>query len=114
MMLELFHRGVETGRHVVDSLLTGGVGIAFVAVLARLLWHRSQVKLGRRKFFSVELIWELPMAALSGIIGGGIAEYFGLDGMVALAIVGMASWLGPRGLEILLAKLIEKYKPERG
>ena len=55
-----------------------------------------------------ELIWELPIAAFSAILGGGLAAYFGLGGMVAQAIVGVMAWLGPRGVEVLIARIIAK------
>jgi hypothetical protein len=88
--------------------IAGGLG-GYVAMAAgaRLLWHRRLVRLGHRRFWSWDLAWELPTAALSAVIGGGLAEYMSLDGLPAYALVGIVSWLGPRGMETALARFLK-------
>ena len=83
-------------------------GFIFTALLARLLWHVRQVKMRQRKLFSVDILWEIPVAILAIIFGAGIADYFGIDGMAAQAIVGAMAWLGPRGVEDIVCRIIER------
>jgi hypothetical protein len=75
-------------------------------LLARLLYHRRQVRLGRRRMWSWELAWELPTAALCAIIGGGLGEYLGLMPLATHALAGVVGWLGPRGLEVAVARYL--------
>lgn len=77
------------------------------AGLARLLWHWNMVQEGRRRFWSVHLLFELPVAALSMYLGAGIAEWIGAGPKGTMAIVGFAAWLGPKGLEALLLLVIK-------
>lgn len=73
-------------------------------LLARLLYHRRLVRLGKRRMWSWELAWEPPTAALCAILAGGIGEYFTLGFVATHAIAGVVGWLGPRGLEIVAAR----------
>ena len=94
----------------IREAVIGVVGLIPTAMLARLLWYHRMVRIGeRRKFWSWDLITELPMAVFCAIIGGGMAAYFDLDYMAANAVVGAASWLGPRGIEVMLARLVDHY-----
>lgn len=85
------------------------IGLLPTALLARFLWHRRLVALGRRRFWSIDLLWEIPTAALCAIVGGGLASWLGLDTMAANAVVGIAAWMGPRGVEVLVADLAKRY-----
>lgn len=76
-----------------------------VSILARLLHHQRLYRLGRRRrFWSVDLLWELPTAVFCAIGGGAASQFLGLDGIVSWGVVGAVSWLGPRGMEVLLAR----------
>lgn len=92
----------ENWRGAFEHFLHASAGLAgFVptALMARLLWHRRMVDLGRRRLWSCHLVWELPAAIFGAVVGGGAAEWLGLSGMAAQACVGVVAWLGPRGLE---------------
>lgn len=78
------------------------------AALARFLVHHRLVRLGKRKLFDRAVWVELPTAAFSAIIGGGIAEGLNLDGMAAHAIVGACGWMGPYGLEVMATNWFAK------
>ena len=88
-------------------------GLFPTALLARFLWHRRLVRMGHRRFWSRELIWEVPTAGLCAVMGGGLASYFGLDPMASHAVVGIVGWLGPRGVEVVLGRLVERYAPRK-
>jgi hypothetical protein len=90
----------------VENLLGGLGALMPTAVVARLMWHRRLVRLGRRKLLSWDLAWELPAAAFSAVVAGGICEYFHLGGLTAQAVVGVIAWLGPRGIEVLLTRAL--------
>ena len=92
-----------------------GASIAtLMAWLGRLLWHVTQVKAQKRRFFSIHLVWELITALAMGFVADGMAEYFNLDGKPALAAIVVISYLGPRGLQSLLIRFAENYVPSRG
>ena len=96
----------EEIRQALASLL----GLLPTAALARLLWHRHEVRAGRRRFWSLALLWELPTAVLCAVMAGGVAEALGLTGIASQAVTGAVAWLGPRGLEHLLAAWIANRK----
>ena len=99
-------------QEIKDAAL-GLVGLIPTATLARVLWHHRLVRIGeRRRFWSWDLVTELPMAVFCAIIGGGIANYYQLDFMTSNAMVGAASWLGPRGIEVVLARFVNRYAPK--
>ena len=53
------------------------------------LWHHRLVRIGeRRRFWSWDLVTELPMAVFCAIIGGGAATYLQIHFMAANAMVG--------------------------
>lgn len=87
----------------------GAIGLAVLALLpapmlARLLYHRRLVRLGKRRMWSWELAWEVPTAALCAILAGGISEYMSLPWMAGHALAGVVGWLGPRGLEVVATR----------
>jgi len=84
-------------------------GLLPTSLLARFLWHHRQVVLGRRKFWSWDLLWEGPTAALCAIVGGGLASYLGMDALASHAMVGVVGWLGPRGIETVIAEIVRRY-----
>lgn len=85
-----------------------------LAGLGRLMWHVQEVSRGRRQFFSLWLIWELITALACGFVAVGIAEYLGFAGNVAIAVVIVVSYLGPRGIEALLERVLNRYLPPNG
>jgi len=42
-------------------------------------------------------------------VGGGLASWWGVDAMASNAVVGVTAWLGPRGIEVLIADLARRY-----
>ncbi len=93
----------------IKQTVIGIIGLLPTAVLARLLWHYRLFSIGkRRKFWSWDLLIELPMAVFCAIIGGGLAAYLQLDLTATNAVVGLASWIGPRGLEIIIMRVLER------
>lgn len=86
------------------QFLLGVLGFLPTAALARFLVHNRLVRLGKRAMLSPQLWIELPTAVFSAIIGGGIAQYYGLGVMESHAVVGVCGWLGPHGLEAVLSK----------
>lgn len=97
--------------HEIQAAVAAVIALLPVAVLARLLWHHRLVRLGHRRFFGRELVWEIPTVVLSAVIGGGIAQLIGAEGMGVYAIVGMAAWLGPRGMESMLTLIVQRHLP---
>ncbi|WP_085595922.1 phage holin family protein [Thalassospira sp. MCCC 1A01428] len=91
------------------SAVRGWGGALGIAMIARLLWHQRLVRLGQRRFWSWELLWEVPTAAFSAIVGAGIAAYLSLDGDQSLAVIGICGWLGPRGAEALVDRILQTY-----
>ena len=94
------------------QVMSGIAGLAPAALLARLLWHWRWVQLGHRRFWSRELFWEVPTAIFMGVLAGGLVSYFELGAPEGFAIAGVCGWLGPRGMEVLLTRLVDRYGPK--
>ena len=75
-------------------------------LLARLLYHRRLVRLGKRRMWSWELAWEVPTAALCAVLAGGMGEYLSLPPLATHALAGVVGWLGPRGMEVLVSRYL--------
>ena len=93
--------------------IIGAAPFLIPASLSRLLWHHRLVRRGQRRFWSWELVWEIPTAGLCAIVGGGLASYLGLDSLATHAVVGVVGWLGPRGLEVIVTRLAERFVATR-
>ena len=95
---------------VIDALWGGAVTTMAAALAGRLMWHSTEVRARRRRFFGRELLWELPVAVGMAIIGEAVAAYFGLGRTVSTGVVASLAYLGPRGAEVLLMRIIGKDK----
>lgn len=89
-----------------DAIFGGTVTTLMGAIVGRLMWHAREVKNGKRKFLSVELLWDIPVAIGMALIAEGIASHFGLTQPSTTGLVAMAAYLGPRGMEIWIERII--------
>lgn len=93
------------------DLWIGGAATTLVGAFAgRLMFHATEVKRGKRRFFGRELFWELPIAVGMAIIGEGFAVYFGLSQPVSTGLIAALAYLGPRGAEVLLMNWIAQKR----
>ncbi len=58
------------------------------------------------------LLWEVPLAIGLGVVGKGVADWLALTGFPAYAVTIAVSYVGPRGIDIALARY-EAGKPLR-
>ncbi|WP_051045279.1 phage holin family protein [Tistrella mobilis] len=87
------------------------IGLAcLLAYVGRLLWHVGEVQRGRRRFFSTHLLWELLAAIGIGLVADGMATHLGLVGAPRTAAIVAIAYLGPRGLEDLVGRLLAARK----
>lgn len=93
-----------------NSLFGGTITTLVGAFTGRLMWHSGEVKLGKRKFFGKELLWEIPVAIGMAIIGEAAASYLGLTQPVSTGLVATLAYLGPRGAEAVLTTWLGKKK----
>ena len=93
-----------------NSLFGGTLTTLIGAFTGRLMYHSGEVKLGKRRFFGKELLWEIPVAIGMAIIGEAIASYLGLTQPVSTGLVATLAYLGPRGAETLLVTWFGKKK----
>jgi hypothetical protein len=93
-----------------NSLFGGAVTTLIGAFTGRLMYHSGEVKLGRRRFFGKELLWEIPVAIGMAIIGEAIASHFDLGQPVRTGLVAMLAYLGPRGAEALMTAWLCRKK----
>ena len=93
-----------------NSVFGGAVTTLIGAFTGRLMYHSGEVKLGRRRFFGKELLWEIPVAVGMALIGDAAASYMGLTQPVSTGFVATLAYLGPRGAETLLVAWIGKKK----
>lgn len=93
-----------------NGLFGGTVTTLIGALTGRLMYHSGQVKLGRRKFFGKELLWEIPIAIGMAIIGEAVASYLALGQPMSTGLVATLAYLGPRGTEALLSAWLCRKK----
>lgn len=87
------------------SATLGGAGTTlFGAVIGRAMWHVSEARKARRRFFGRELIWELPIAVGMALIGEGLASWLAIGQPASTGLIAALAYLGPRGAEVLFLK----------
>ena len=91
---------------IADSIFGGTVTTMAGAFIGRLMWHAREVKAGKRRFLSIELLWDIPVAVGMALIAEGLASYFDLGRPATTGLVAMAAYLGPRGFEIWVERII--------
>lgn len=79
-----------------------------LAFLGRLSWHARQVQLGKRKALSRHLLLDVPAALAIGVIGNGIASYFGLGPEIKSGLIAYLGWLGLSGADDLVREIASK------
>ena len=85
-----------------------GSSLSFIwAGVGRLMFHARQVQQGRRRLFSKSLMLELPIALGMGMVGAGVAEWWGFQGQVRDAVLVSAGFVGPRAIEQLIERLLK-------
>lgn len=82
--------------------------VAAGGILGRLIYHSGEVKMKRRKFFSKELVLEMPIALGMGFIAHGVCMYFGLTGDIDTGAAILAGYLGPRSIDSIFDKVLQK------
>ncbi|TAN59435.1 MAG: hypothetical protein EPN20_15060 [Magnetospirillum sp.] len=79
--------------------LAGLAWASWWALIGRSLYHANLVRQGRRRFWSLQLAWELMIAIGMGVVAGGGADWLRLKGMTAAGFIAAVSYLGPRTIE---------------
>lgn len=99
---------------LIDYLTTRGAWVMafFFAVSGRVLYHTEMVKKGRRRFWSWRLLLELPTAVGMGVIAYGGCALVNITGDGQAAIIAVASYLGPHGVNELWALWLERKRSE--
>lgn len=95
---------------MINNLFGGAITTLIGAFTGRLMWHSGEVKLGKRKFFGKELLWEIPVAVGMALIGDAASAYIGLTQPVSTGFVATLAYLGPRGAEAVLAAWLGRKK----
>ena len=96
-----------------SAFVVGILGNFTAAFLGRLLYHHRLVQAGKRRFWSMNLFWEVPMAVFTGLVGHSAATYLGLTGLASSGLVAMVAYLGPHGMEHLLITLAVRREPAK-
>lgn len=96
-----------------DKIITGLGGAFPAAVIGRMMWHVRAVQIGKRRFWSMHLVWEIPVAICMALVADGAAEWLGLNGKAATAFIATMAYLGPHGIEVMFGKVVEQGKTGR-
>ena len=102
--------GGQSLLEILNSVFGGALTTLIGAFTGRLMYHSGEVKLGKRRFFGKELLWEIPVAVGMALIGDAAANYIGLTQPVSTGFVATLAYLGPRGAESLLCAWIGRKK----
>lgn len=100
----------ESFIELINNVFGGAITTLIGAFTGRLMYHSGEVKLGKRRFFGKELLWEIPVAVGMALIGDAAANYMGLTQPVSTGFVATLAYLGPRGAEAVLANWLGKKK----
>ncbi|MDR3439887.1 phage holin family protein [Telmatospirillum sp.] len=93
--------------------LWAGASLVPCAYLGRLTYHTREVRAGRRRFWSADLILDIPTAAGMALVGYGVTDYLQLSGPASAAMTGVLGYLGPRGVEVLAGWWVRRRQPPR-
>lgn len=103
--------------HSLNELINQGVGGAGLTIvgslMGRLMWIGGQVRAGRRRFWSKELFWELPIVFGMAFIGEGVSSWMGFSPQTSTATIAALAYLGPRGAEVLFFKIFARKGDEQ-
>jgi hypothetical protein len=102
--------GGQSLLEMLNSVFGGALTTLIGAFTGRLMYHSGEVKLGKRRFFGKELLWEIPVAVGMALIGEAAASYMGLTQPVSTGFIATLAYLGPRGAEALLAAWLGRRK----
>lgn len=97
-----------------EWLRATGAALAMIAtsVLAgRLAWHADQVRRGRRRLWSRELLLEGPAVAALALLTWAATDYLALSPGQTSGVGVILGWLGPRGIEALAIRLWRRPLP---
>lgn len=96
--------------HALWHVVEGFIAALVAAGLGRLMWHVGQVSKGSRRFWSLELVWEIPLAIGMAVVGRGLAEFLDLSGNIEAALIAILAYLGPRSAEHILTAWLDRKK----
>ena len=102
--------GGQSLLEILNSVFGGALTTLIGAFTGRLMYHSGEVKLGKRRFFGKELLWEIPVAVGMALIGEAAASYLGLGQPASTGLVATLAYMGPRGAESLLAAWLRRKK----
>ncbi len=83
--------------------------ITLAAILGRASWHAYEVQQKNRRFLSWLLITDLIIAAAMAMVGAGVCDYYGLEGQVKYAVIGVLAHLGPGGCHHLAKPFLKRW-----
>ncbi len=89
-----------------DAILGGAATTIVTAVVTRLAFHGQQVRKRERPLVGIELLFEPPIAVSMALAGDALSDYLGLSHHVAIGVVAVLAWVGPRGAQAMLDRWI--------
>lgn len=102
----------QTPKHrsawALGTLSAGAFTTIIASLFGRFMWHGNEARKGRRKFFGIELFWELPVALGMAVIGESAAAYADLGQPASTGLIALLAYLGPRGVEALFHKWFDR------
>lgn len=101
----------ETGLIEAISNAVGGAATTLIAAfVGRAMFHAGEVRAKRRRIFSFDLVWEVPLAIGMALIGDALGDYLDLENTVRVGLIAVLSYLGPRGA----AAIFERWVARKG
>lgn len=101
-----FLENLKDGIGAVGTGLAGATGF-------RLVWVGYQLRAGDRRIVAAWLAFELFIAVVMGLAALGVAEWFELTTWQTFALAGAFGWLGPKGIEALVLRWLDRVAPKR-
>ncbi len=79
---------------ILDQIGGGALTALVGATIGRLMWHSSEVRKRRRRFWSRELLLEAPIVIGMALMSEGVTAYFSIDGPTKALVIGGLSGSG--------------------
>lgn len=93
-----------------QALLGGAVTSLAASLAGRLMYHSSEVSRGRRRFWSADLLLDLPIVVVAAVCAEAIGSHLHLSGSTTTGIASVLAWLGPRGAQQAAWRILSWWK----
>lgn len=94
----------------IQALLGGAVTSLASALAGRLMYHSGEVSRGRRRFWSADLLLDLPIVLVAAVVAEAIGSHLHLSDSSTIGLASVLAYLGPRGAQQAAWRILTWWK----